>query len=80
MEPNWRLTARRFEATATRAAALPNSKTLAMRRTILATPDPAAAANLYFPDEGLFGCEVAFGWVLRPSLQDTPGPAKQAGA
>lgn len=80
MEPNWRLTAHRFEAAAARAAALPNSKTLAMRRTLLAAPNPTAAANLYFPDDGLFGCEVAFGWVLRPSLQDTPGPTKQGSA
>lgn len=72
MEPDWGLTAARFTRAITRAAALPNTKTLAMRKTITAAATTDEGANLYFPEEGLFGCEVAFSWVLRPTVQAPP--------
>lgn len=69
MEPDWSLTAARFKRATCRAAALSNAKTLAMRKCITGAATPDEGANLFFPDEGLFGCEVALGWVLRPTVQ-----------
>jgi len=69
MEPDWSLTAQRFMRTTTRAANLSSASTLAMRRHITSAATAADAANLFFPDDGLFGCEVALGWVLRPTIK-----------
>lgn len=72
MEPNWQLSQARLIATCKRVVELSVKDKRQLLKQLRQLPD---CANVFFPAQAMFGCEVMLGHVLAETIKAKHGDA-----